>query len=135
MQKRLEHPRGIAAGGTVAAATQTATVGVATRRKSSSAGEGVRMFGDLDPEVRLRMELLVRASASPETALPHVIALLVEGDEARAAINEANPDGSDFKTYATGIRNPVGMALYPGTDQPGGCRPFKFSKHNDSPLP
>jgi glucose/arabinose dehydrogenase len=35
----------------------------------------------------------------------------------RAAINEANPDGSDFKPYATGIRNPVGMALYPGTDQ------------------
>lgn len=35
----------------------------------------------------------------------------------RAAINEANPDGSDFKPYATGIRNPVGMALYPGTNQ------------------
>ncbi|MEO6908567.1 MAG: sorbosone dehydrogenase family protein [Abditibacteriaceae bacterium] len=39
-----------------------------------------------------------------------------EDKENRAAINEANPDGSDFKTYATGIRNPVGMALYPGTD-------------------
>lgn len=40
-----------------------------------------------------------------------------EDKENRAAINEANPDGSDFKPYATGIRNPVGMALYPGTDQ------------------
>src|SRR5690606_18570295 len=35
----------------------------------------------------------------------------------RAAINVANSDGSDFKTYATGLRNPVGMAFYPGTDQ------------------
>ena len=40
-----------------------------------------------------------------------------EDAENRAAINIANPDGSDFKTYATGIRNPVGMALYPGTDE------------------
>jgi hypothetical protein len=47
------------------------------------------MFGDVAPELRMRMELLVRASASPETALPHVIALLVEGDERRAAITEA----------------------------------------------
>lgn len=40
-----------------------------------------------------------------------------EGDNInRAGINVANPDGSDYKAYATGIRNPVGMALYPGTD-------------------
>jgi len=39
-----------------------------------------------------------------------------EDKDNRAAINVANPDGSDFKPYATGIRNPVGMALYPGTD-------------------
>ncbi len=34
----------------------------------------------------------------------------------RAAILEFNPDGSGFRVYATGIRNPVGLALQPGTD-------------------
>lgn len=47
------------------------------------------MFGDVAPEVRLKLELLARASASPETALPHVVAVLVEGDECRAAIIDA----------------------------------------------
>jgi glucose/arabinose dehydrogenase len=34
----------------------------------------------------------------------------------RAAILEFNPDGSGFRVYAEGIRNPVGLALQPGTD-------------------
>jgi len=34
----------------------------------------------------------------------------------RAAILEFNPDGSGFRIYASGIRNPVGLALQPGTD-------------------
>jgi glucose/arabinose dehydrogenase len=34
----------------------------------------------------------------------------------RAAILEFNPDGSGFRVYASGIRNPVGLALQPGTD-------------------
>jgi glucose/arabinose dehydrogenase len=34
----------------------------------------------------------------------------------RAAILEANPDGTDARVYASGIRNPVGLALQPGTD-------------------
>ncbi len=49
----------------------------------------VQMFGDVDPAIRLKMALLARASATPETALPFVIALLVEGDERRDAIVEA----------------------------------------------
>ena len=37
-----------------------------------------------------------------------------EGEEAqRAAISEYNPDGSGFRLYATGIRNPVGLAFNP----------------------
>lgn len=37
-------------------------------------------------------------------------------DEARRAmILEYNPDGSGFREYATGIRNPVGLAIHPGT--------------------
>jgi glucose/arabinose dehydrogenase len=34
----------------------------------------------------------------------------------RAAILEFNPDGSGYRIYASGIRNPVGLALQPGTD-------------------
>jgi len=34
----------------------------------------------------------------------------------RAAILEANPDGTGARVYASGIRNPVGLTLQPGTD-------------------
>jgi glucose/arabinose dehydrogenase len=34
----------------------------------------------------------------------------------RAAILEFNPDGSGMRVFASGIRNPVGLALQPGTD-------------------
>lgn len=43
------------------------------------------MFGDVPDAVRLHMELVARASASPDTALAPIIALLVPGDEARQA--------------------------------------------------
>jgi len=33
----------------------------------------------------------------------------------RAAINRFNPDGSGHEIYATGIRNPVGLRFYPGS--------------------
>jgi glucose/arabinose dehydrogenase len=34
----------------------------------------------------------------------------------RAAILEVNPDGTGARVYASGIRNPVGLTLQPGTD-------------------
>ena len=34
----------------------------------------------------------------------------------RAAILEVNPDGAGARIYGSGIRNPVGLALQPGTD-------------------
>lgn len=34
----------------------------------------------------------------------------------RAAILEMNPDGTGSRVYASGIRNPIGLALQPGTD-------------------
>ena len=34
----------------------------------------------------------------------------------RAAILEFNPDGSGYRVFASGIRNPVGLTLQPGTD-------------------
>jgi glucose/arabinose dehydrogenase len=36
-------------------------------------------------------------------------------DPRRAAVNEYNPDGSGHKIFASGLRNPVGIAFYPGT--------------------
>jgi glucose/arabinose dehydrogenase len=37
-------------------------------------------------------------------------------DPERAAINEYNPDGSGHRIFASGLRNPVGIAFEPGTD-------------------
>jgi glucose/arabinose dehydrogenase len=34
----------------------------------------------------------------------------------RAAVLEFNPDGTGYRVYASGLRNPVGLALQPGTD-------------------
>ena len=39
----------------------------------------------------------------------------VEPDPRRAAISEYNPDGTNHRVFAAGLRNPVGMAFYPGT--------------------
>jgi len=36
----------------------------------------------------------------------------------RAAVLEMNPDGTGMRIYASGIRNPVGLTLQPGTDIP-----------------
>lgn len=40
-----------------------------------------------------------------------------ETDPQRAAISEMNPDGSDRRLFATGMRNPTGIAWRPNTDQ------------------
>lgn len=36
-------------------------------------------------------------------------------DARRATISRVNPDGSGFETFASGLRNPVGLRWYPGT--------------------
>ncbi|MBX5497109.1 MAG: sorbosone dehydrogenase family protein [Bryobacteraceae bacterium] len=42
---------------------------------------------------------------------------VVTGDHPmRAAINRFNPDGTGHEIFASGLRNPVGLAWYPGTD-------------------
>ena len=38
------------------------------------------------------------------------------GNERRAIIEEYNPDGSGFRVFASGLRNPVGLALQPGAN-------------------
>lgn len=40
-----------------------------------------------------------------------------ESDERRAAISEYNPDGSGFRLFASGLRNPIGLAFNPTTKQ------------------
>jgi glucose/arabinose dehydrogenase len=37
-------------------------------------------------------------------------------DPRRAAINRYNPDGTGHEIFASGLRNPIGMHWYPGTD-------------------
>ena len=39
----------------------------------------------------------------------------IDNELLRAAILEINPDGSDLRIYASGLRNPVGMGWAPGT--------------------
>lgn len=41
----------------------------------------------------------------------------VDVETGRALILEMNPDGSGNRVFASGIRNPVGLALQPGTNQ------------------
>jgi glucose/arabinose dehydrogenase len=42
---------------------------------------------------------------------------LGEEEARRAAINEYNPDGSGHRVYASGLRNPIGLAWNPATGQ------------------
>ncbi|MGI8668665.1 MAG: PQQ-dependent sugar dehydrogenase, partial [Aridibacter sp.] len=41
----------------------------------------------------------------------------IEKDERRAAINVYNPDGSGHEVYASGLRNPIGLAFNPKTGE------------------
>ena len=40
-----------------------------------------------------------------------------ESDSQRAAVSLMNPDGSGKRVYASGLRNPVGLAIRPGSDE------------------
>jgi glucose/arabinose dehydrogenase len=40
---------------------------------------------------------------------------VAEEPESRASIHEYNPDGSGYRVFATGLRNPVGLAFHPVT--------------------
>jgi glucose/arabinose dehydrogenase len=42
--------------------------------------------------------------------------VMPEAEPMRAAITEFNPDGTGKRIFASGLRNPVGLAFYPGTN-------------------
>ncbi|MCW2974190.1 MAG: hypothetical protein JWN72_2463 [Thermoleophilia bacterium] len=74
----------------------SATGGDHTVQDDASAGEDAGLFDGVSAAVRLQMELVARASASPATALPAVIALIVDGSPQKraaiiAAIEETEP--------------------------------------------
>lgn len=78
------------------AATSVGSATLANRLGQSRAAMEATMFGDVPDAVRLHMELVARASVSPEAALAPIIALLVPGDETRqdaivAAIGSNDP--------------------------------------------
>lgn len=68
------------------AASSITTMDASQARQAAPA---MRMFGDLDAAVRMRMELLARASKTADSALPYVIALIVDGEEKQQAIISA----------------------------------------------
>jgi glucose/arabinose dehydrogenase len=43
--------------------------------------------------------------------------ICIEAVPVRAAISRANPDGSEFELFATGLRNAVGITFQPGTEE------------------
>jgi hypothetical protein len=91
MARQLAHPDRVAAA--APEATSSSRTGDQDRTGEPARGDAavvdIAMFGDVDPRLRMRMELVARASASAQTALPHVVALLVEGAEARDAVTAA----------------------------------------------
>ena len=41
----------------------------------------------------------------------------IEKDERRAAISQYNPDGTGYKLFASGLRNPIGLAFNPANNE------------------
>jgi len=55
------------------------------------------------------------------------------GNERRAMIHEYNPDGTGFRIFASGLRNPVGLALQPGTNTLWTCVNERDNLGDDTP--
>ncbi len=55
------------------------------------------------------------------------------GNEHRAMIHEYNTDGTNFRGFASGLRNPVGLALQPGTNTLWTCVNERDNLGDDTP--
>lgn len=77
--------------GELVRATNATQTGTTTRRVDRTEDDDLRMFGELSPELRTAMETVARGSLDANSALPHIITLLVDGgsDRKRDAIVDA----------------------------------------------
>ena len=55
------------------------------------------------------------------------------GNERRAMIHEYNPDGTGFRVFASGLRNPVGLTWQPGTNALWTCVNERDNLGDDTP--
>ena len=86
--------------------------------KAMTAGEGKEIISmkGIDTHHWTRSLLIDRAGKKIYVGIGSGSNNAVGEDPRRAAILQANLDGSEKKVWASGLRNPIGMHWYPGTD-------------------
>ena len=76
------HAASQAASRGAAPASDVASItGSGCEQRPAAAGASTSMFGELSDPMRLKMELVARASASAETALPAIVSIIAGADE------------------------------------------------------
>ena len=81
--------------------------GTGRAREAARPARGRPLYAQRHLQPRRHQDVLTVGSQSNNNA----------GEDCRrAAVLEFNPDGSGYRVYASGLRNPVGLALQPGTD-------------------
>jgi glucose/arabinose dehydrogenase len=100
----------------VAEATSLKRYKYAAQAMTAGAGEEIVAMKDLG-KGHITRTLLFSAKGDKMYLAVGSSANVVVGDPPmRAAINRYNPDGTGHEVFASGIRNPVGLRFYPGTD-------------------
>jgi glucose/arabinose dehydrogenase len=79
--------------------------------------DGAHMFVSVGSASNDAEGLLQNIGTGIAYAWLHGITSLFGSEEHRADVLEFKPDGSDFRTFATGLRNCVGMAIDPQTGE------------------
>jgi glucose/arabinose dehydrogenase len=100
----------------VAEATSLKRYKYAAQAMTAGAGEEIVAMKDLG-KGHITRTLLFSAKGDKMYLAVGSSANVVVGDPPmRAAINRYNPDGTGHEVFASGIRNPVGLRFYPGTN-------------------
>jgi glucose/arabinose dehydrogenase len=81
-------------------------------------GEEVVSLKDFGKGPATRSVLFDRSGAKMYVSIAMEADAETGEDPRRAAINRYNPDGSGHEIFAAGLRNGVGLHMYPGTDTP-----------------
>ena len=117
--EKLDRPYGIAYWKEylyVAEATSIKRYKYNAKTMTPGPGEEVVPLKEFDKGPSTRSVLFDRKGATMYISIAMEADAETGEDPRRAAINRYNPDGSGHEIFASGIRNPVGMHLYPGTD-------------------